>query len=141
VRLDRVAVPAGDRPAEGGGDVSVAFPYEVDLTGRTSTVDADRHLRDLIAQILFTAPGERVMRPDFGSGLLALTFEPNSVELAATTQFLVQGALQQWLGNLIEVQAVEVSTVDDVLSVEVRYVVLRTQQRKVDQFSAPGAAL
>ena len=116
--------------------MNIAFPYGVDATGRTSTVDDERHLRDLIAQVLFTAPGERVMRPDFGSGLLALTFEPNSMELAATTQFLVQGALQQWLGHLIAVEAVEVSAVEGTLSVLVQYVVLRTQQRKADQFSA-----
>lgn len=120
--------------------MNVGFPYGFDHTGRTATVDDEIHLRDLIAQVLFTAPGERVMRPDFGSGLLALTFEPNSYELAATTQFLVQGSLQQWLGHLIGVEAVEVSTVEGVLSVSVQYVVLRTQQRKVDQFSAPGAA-
>ena len=41
----------------------------------------DDHIRDLIEQVLFTSPGERVMRPDFGAGLLALVFEPNSVEL------------------------------------------------------------
>ena len=62
------------------------------------------HIRDLIEQVLFTSPGERVMRPDFGSGLLALVFEPNSTTLAATTQFLVQGALQQHLSHLIAVQ-------------------------------------
>lgn len=120
--------------------MNIAFPYSFDPTGRTATVDADTHLRDLIAQVLFTAPGERVMRPDFGSGLLALTFEPNSAELAATTQFLVQGSLQQWLGHLIAVESVEVSGVEGELRIDVRYVVLRTQQRKADQFTAPGAA-
>jgi phage baseplate assembly protein W len=118
---------------------NVAFPYRFDLTGRTATADDAVHLRDLIAQVLFTAPGERVMRPDFGSGLLALTFEPNSAELTATTQFLVQGALHQWLGHLIAVESVEVTGVDGALSVAVRYVVLRTQQRRTDQFRVPGA--
>ncbi len=118
--------------------MNVGFPYRVDPTGRTANVDDETHLRDMIAQVLFTAPGERVMRPDFGSGLLALTFEPNSMELAATTQFLVQGSLQQWLGHLIAVEAVEVSGVDGALYVSVQYVILRTQQRKVDQFTAPG---
>lgn len=120
--------------------MNIGFPYRFDPTGRTATVDDETHLRDLIAQVLFTAPGERVMRPDFGSGLLALTFEPNSLELAATTQFLVQGALQQWLGHLIAVEAVEVTGSEGVLQVSVQYVVLSTQQRKVDQFTAPGAA-
>ena len=75
------------------------FPYRFDGRGRTATADADDHIRDLIEQVLFTSPGERVMRPDFGSGMLALVFEPNSTALAATTQILVQGALQQHLGT------------------------------------------
>ena len=54
------------------------FPYHFDGRGRTATTGRDDHIRDLIEQVLFTAPGERVMRPDFGSGLLALVFEPNS---------------------------------------------------------------
>ena len=73
--------------------------------------------------MLFTAPGERVNRPDFGSGLLQLVFAPNSDELAATTQVLVQGALQQWLGDLISVEEVQVEAVDATLTVIVRYIV------------------
>lgn len=119
--------------------MNVDFPYAYAHTGRTAGADDAEHLRDLIAQVLFTAPGERVMRPDFGSGLLALTFEPNSVTLAATTQALVQGALQHWLGHLIAVEAVEVSAVEETLRVQVRWMELRSQQRHVDQFSAPGA--
>ncbi|HZN72019.1 MAG TPA: GPW/gp25 family protein [Micromonosporaceae bacterium] len=120
--------------------MNIDYPYGFDSSGRTATTDDDDHLRDLIAQVLFTRPGERVMRPDFGSGLLALTFEPNSVALAATTQALVQGALQKWLGHLIAVEAVDVQADDSTLEVSVRYVTLRTQQRRVDQFTAPSAA-
>ena len=119
---------------------NVAFPYGFDRTGRTAGADPGQHIRDLIAQVLFTAPGERVMRPDFGSGLLALAFEPNSIELAATTQFLVQASLQQWLGHLITVESVEVVTDDGLLSVTVAYSVNRTRERAVDQFTAPGVA-
>ena len=92
-----------DRPCP-----TLDFPYHFDGRGRTATTDRDDHIRDLIEQVLFTSPGERVMRPDFGAGLLALVFEPNSATLAATTQMLVQSALQQHLSHLIAVQAVEV---------------------------------
>jgi Bacteriophage baseplate protein W len=118
----------------------IDFPYGIDERGRTATTDPDDHLRDLIAQVLFTAPGERVMRPDFGSGLSTLTFEPNSVQLAAATQMVVQAALQRWLGRLIGVEDVEVDAEDGTLSVTVRYTVLRTQERRVDQFAAPGSS-
>ena len=116
------------------------FPYRFDASGRTATTTRDDHIRDLIEQVLFTAPGERVMRPDFGSGLLALVFEPNSTTLAATTQMLVQAALQQHLAGLIAVQAVDVRNDDGALRVEVRYTVLLDRSTHNATFTAPGAA-
>jgi len=115
-------------------------PFHIDALGRSAQTDDADHLRDLIAQVLFTAPGERVMRPDFGSGLLGLVFEPNSSTLAATTQMLVQGALQQHLGHLIAVHAVEVAPVDAALEVSVQYVVLRDRTAREARFSFAGAA-
>ena len=119
--------------------MNVDFPLHVDGSGRTATTGPDDHLRDLIELVLFTAPGERVMRPDFGSGLLGLVFEPGGPELAAATQHLVQGALQQELGHLIAVESVEVEHVEGTLSVEITYVVLATRERASDTFtrSAP----
>jgi uncharacterized protein len=116
------------------------FPYRIDGRGRTASTDDADHLRDLIEQVLFTAPGERVMRPDFGSGLMALLFEPNSSTLAATTQMLVQASLQQHLGHLIAVGEVVVEADDAALRVTVRYVVLRDGSGRTASFSVPGAA-
>jgi Bacteriophage baseplate protein W len=117
------------------------FPYHFDGRGRTAGSNADKHIRDLIEQVLLTSPGERVMRPDFGSGLLAMVFEPNSTALAATSQMLIQGALQQHLGHLIAVQAVEVEAVDSTFRVEVRYSVLGDGTSQVANFALPGGAL
>jgi phage baseplate assembly protein W len=114
---------------------NVDFPYHVDGRGRTADTGAGDHLRDLIEQVLFTAPGERVMRPDFGSGLLGLVFEPGGPELVATTQHLVQGSLQQELGNLIAVESVEVEQDEGTLTVSVSYVALQTQQRTSASFT------
>ena len=116
------------------------FPYHFDATGRSAATSAAEHIRDLIEQVLFTTPGERVMRPDFGAGLLALVFEPNSVTLAATTQFLVQSALQQHLSNLIAVQAVGVEAIDSALQVTVRYSVLRDASVQTASFVISGGA-
>ena len=115
--------------------MQIDFPYQFDERGSTAETDRDGHLRDLIEQVLFTAPGERVNRPTFGSGLMQLVFQPNSDELAATVQFLVQGALQQWLGDLIEVNGVQVTNEDSTIAVTVDYTVRRTQQRQIAQFS------
>jgi phage baseplate assembly protein W len=114
------------------------FPYHIDGRGRTAITDDAEHVRDLIEQVLFTSPGERVMRPDFGSGLAALVFEPNSTALAATTQMLIQGALQQYLGSLIAVQSVQVEAVDGAFRVDVRYALLRDGSVRIDSFAAPG---
>ncbi|MCF6256961.1 MAG: GPW/gp25 family protein [Gammaproteobacteria bacterium] len=110
------------------------FPYQIDGRGRTREArrdeDNDEYIKGLIEQLLFTAPGERVMRPDFGSGLQQLLFAGNSPELASTTQMLVQGALQQWLGNLIVVESVSIEAIDAALHVEVIYTVLRTRTQQ-----------
>lgn len=116
--------------------MNIAFPYRVDGRGRTAEAENDdAHLRDLIEQVLFTVPGERVNRPDFGCGLLQLVFAPNSVELAATLQVLVQGALQQWLGDLLRIDEVQLECVDATLSVQVRYTALRTQASRHASFT------
>lgn len=115
--------------------MTLDFPYHIDGTGRTATTDGSDHLRDLIYQVLLTAPGERVMRPDFGSGLLGLVFEPGGPETVASTQYLVQGALQQTLGHLITVDEVEVGQVEGVFNITVRYVVIQTRQSGVAEFA------
>lgn len=106
--------------------IQIDFPFHFDGRGRTATTDQNDHICDMIEQFLFTAPGERVNRPDFGSGLLQMVFEPNSPELAATLQLTVQAGLHQWLGDLIEVQDLQVSSEESILRVEVRYFVRRT---------------
>src|SRR5215471_15361438 len=111
--------------------MNIAFPFQFDGRGRTAEADETRHIRDLIEQVLFTAPGERVNRPEFGCGLLQLVFEPNSAELATATQFLVQGALQQTLGDLIQVNNVTVTANNSQLTVLIEYIVNSSQQQQV----------
>src|SRR6187455_1477947 len=106
--------------------MTLDYPYRFDRSGWTATTGDEDHIRDLIEQVLFTAPGERVNRPTFGTGLAQLLFAPTSPELATATQFLVQGALQQWLGDLIKFTGVQVESVDSTVTVTVQYVVLAT---------------
>lgn len=114
--------------------MNIRFPFQFDHRGRTSRSDDDEHIRQMIEQVLFTSPGERVNRPTFGSGLMQLVFQPNSEELSSTTQFLIQGALQQWLGDLVEVNSVLVKNQDSSLLVTVIYTIRRTQQSKSAEF-------
>lgn len=115
--------------------MEIAYPLRIDGRGRTADAGRDEHVRQMIEQVLFTSPGERVNRPTFGTGLLQLVFAPNSSELATATEFMVQSALQEWLGELIQVQAVNVESREATLQVTVQYMVRRTQQRQVAQFS------
>ncbi|MEL6159469.1 MAG: GPW/gp25 family protein [Cyanobacteria bacterium J06627_32] len=114
--------------------MQIDFPFYISAQQRTATTQGDEHIRDLIEQVLFTSPGERVNRPDFGSGLLQLVFAGNGDALATTTQFMVQGALQQWLGEVIQLEEVTVLRQDATLRVIVRYIVRRTQARRIDRF-------
>ncbi|HEY7043071.1 MAG TPA: GPW/gp25 family protein [Nocardioidaceae bacterium] len=114
--------------------MQVDYPLHVDRRGATALTDQDGHVRDLIEQLLFTAPGERVNRPTFGTGLLQLLFLPNSEPLAAATQASVQGALAQWMGTLITVKDVVVVADDATLVVTVQYVVNRTGEDTTAQF-------
>jgi len=118
--------------------MNIDFPFHFDNLGRTATTSDDDHIRDMIEQLLFTNPGERVNRPDFGSGLLQLMFAPNSPELAATLQFTVQASLQRWLGDLIEVQALEVTSEDSTLRVILQYLVRRSGEQRMETFEQGG---
>jgi uncharacterized protein len=117
--------------------MNVAFPLRADARGRTARADDSDHVRDLIEQVLFTAPGERVNRPTFGSGLMQLVFDPNRQEVATATQMLVQSSLQQWLGDLIQVEDATVEGGAEMLVVTIAYRLVRTQERRVEQFARP----
>ncbi|MCI3243705.1 MULTISPECIES: GPW/gp25 family protein [Streptomyces] len=112
----------------------IAFPFRADRRGRTAHAAHAAHVHDLIEQLLFTSPGERVMRPDFGCGLLDLVFAPNSPELVSTLELSVQASLQRWLGDLIDVVALDVVSDDNAVRVHLSYVLRATGARTDDVF-------
>jgi phage baseplate assembly protein W len=116
------------------------YPFGIDGNGAAALTLADDHVRDLIEQVLFTAPGERVMLPEFGCGLLKLVFEPNSELLAAATELLVRGSLQRWLEYVIDVSSVRVSADEERLVVDVEYVRLVDGREVAVRIVAPGSA-
>jgi len=119
--------------------MDISFPFTVDVRGRTASAGPDDHVRQMIEQVLFTAPGERVNRPDFGSGLLQLVFTPNSPEQAAAVQFSIAAQLERWLGDVVTVEGLDVETSESTLRITVQYVVLLTGERQVTTFVQPGA--
>lgn len=117
------------------------YPFHIGAAERTAAADHRDYVRDLIEQVLFTAPGERVNRPDFGSGVMQLVFGPAGAETAATVEFLVKGALQQFLPSVITVEAVDATAEDAVLSVRVDYVILDLGERVRTVFVREGGGL
>lgn len=115
--------------------MDIDYPFHPDGRGRSAEADYAHHVRDMIEQLVFTNPGERVNRPDFGSGLLQLLFATNSPELAATVQFTLQSALQRWLQDVIEVRSLQVVADDAAVTVQVAYLLLRTREEVDASFS------
>lgn len=118
----------------------IDFPFHFDVHGRSAPTTLDDHVRDLIMQTLFTEPGERVMRPDFGCSLKQLVFLPNSDALQSASQQIIQGALQRFLGELIAVERVEVRNADERLEIKVVYRRRDTGERREDSFLSVLAA-
>lgn len=102
----------------------VAHPLRRTGRGRTAVVDDRDYLRGLVEAVLFTRPGERVNRPEFGSGIDRLVFAPADGELAQATKALVHGALQRYLGDLLRVEDVAVEAEESTLRVTLVYVPL-----------------
>ena len=122
-------------------NTNVNFPFQFDGRGRTLDPNAgaqQNYLRQLVEQVLFTSPGERVNLPDFGSGLLQLPFVPNSFEMAAATQFSVQAALQKWLSNYVRVQSVTADVNKAILTVTVVYSPINSDVTEVQTFVYGG---
>jgi phage baseplate assembly protein W len=128
-----------------GALVHVGHPLRTTGRGRTALVDDETYVRGLVEAVLFTRPGERVNRPDFGSGVEQLVFAPADGELAQATKALVQGALQRYLSELLRVEDVAVEAVESTLRVTVVYTPLAAggpigEQRRLTVGGGTGAA-
>jgi uncharacterized protein len=118
--------------------MQVDYPLHFDALGRTASTGHTDHVRDMLELLLFTDPGERINRPDFGCGLRQLVFAPNSPELAAALQFTIQAAIQRELGDLIALQELQVLAEEATLQVQVAYVLLRTGEPQSAMFVQGG---
>lgn len=87
------------------------------------TEDADRHLKDKILAVLFTVPGERVNRPQFGVGLDRYVFESLDELTLAAFEFRVTEGLRRDIGDELIVDGVDIGTspADGQLLLTIRY--------------------
>jgi phage baseplate assembly protein W len=114
--------------------MNIDFPFHIDTRGRTAECDDAAHVRDMLEQLLFTNSGERVNRPEFGSGLMQLIFAPNSPELAAALQFTMRAAILQYLGDVLDLLGLDVASEDAALRIDIRYALKRTGEVRTDTF-------
>ena len=121
--------------------MNIDYPFHFGNRGRTATTSDDDHIRDMIEQVLFTAPGERVNRPTFGCNLMSLVFGPADGALSAAAKVMVQSALQQWMGDLIAVHDVLVDVEESTVRVTIQYIIRRTQEEIVAEFSSQSGAI
>ncbi|MDT5294747.1 MAG: uncharacterized protein QOJ76_1627 [Acidobacteriota bacterium] len=120
--------------------MQIEYPFQIADHGRVATTDYAGHVYQMIEQLLFTSPGERVNMPTLGCAVQQLVFASNSPELATATQALIHGALQQWLGDIIKVESVQVKNNDSALQILIQYLILRTQSRQVSTFQREVSA-
>lgn len=113
---------------------ALRFPIAVDAqAGRLARETSyDTYIGQLIRQVLLTAQGERINRPDFGAGLRQMVMAPNGPATASLAQTLVYHALTTWLGTFIMVQEVKAEAVLETLKITVVYLVrARGEQREL----------
>jgi uncharacterized protein len=111
---------------------AIRFPFAIDdrLGRLTQENDYEQYIKQLIRQVLFTAQGERVNRPDFGAGVKRLIFAPNSPATASLAQTLIYQALTTWLGTLIRTDDVRAEADNERLNIAIAYTILARQERR-----------
>ncbi len=120
---------------------AIRFPFSVDtgLGQLREETDRDAYIAQLVRQVLLTAPGERINRPTFGSGLSHRIFEATSVAGTALAETLVFQALDRWLGGLIRVESVAAFSSDSTLRVDLRYRILANGNRRFLNLEIPSS--
>ncbi|MGH7694247.1 MAG: GPW/gp25 family protein [Gemmatimonadaceae bacterium] len=114
--------------------MNIDFPLHFNALGHSAEASDAEHVRDMLEMLLLTSPGERVNRPDFGTGLLQHLFAPNSPEVATAMEFTTRAALQRWLGDVIDVHALTFTATDSRLNVELQYIIRATGERRSESF-------
>jgi uncharacterized protein len=111
---------------------SIRYPFAIDAAfGRLAQeTDYAEHVEQLMRQVLLTAPGERINRPDFGCGLKRMVFAPNSEVAATLAQVTVFEALNRWLSSVLVVSEVKAEAHEERLEIRIVYTLKARQERR-----------
>jgi len=116
--------------------MQINSPFSLDQHGQVALADDAAHVRQMILQVLFTVPGERVNLPDFGCGLDSLVFETTSSDMVGVKQAMIRGALLRWLGKIIRLDALETVPEGDRLRIHIVYTILSSGLRGTESILA-----
>ena len=108
------------------------WPMQVDHTGSLRMTDGAADLDRSMAVVLSTAPGERLMRPQFGCRIWELMFEPVTPNLLGLLDHAVRDALAQWEPRVVveDVEAVPEPHNPSLVTIYVKYRVKATNDRR-----------
>lgn len=119
---------------------SIKHPIAID-PGRGHLAEEEdyaSHVEQMIFQVLLTAPGERIHRPDFGCGIRRLVFAPNSELSASLAQVTIFQALNKWLGTAIDVNNVSATAIEERLQITIVYTLRARGERRYLNLEVTG---
>ena len=109
----------------------VGFPLQTDVAGSLVMPDEEEKVRQAIWIILTTAPGERVMRPDFGCGIHQLVFASINDASIGRAASEITAALMRWEPriDLLGVRITPDATEANCLRISIDYQIRSTNSR------------
>ena len=109
-----------------------AFPPQVNPSGGIALVSRERELEEAMRIVLLTYPGERPMRPDFGSRVRDFVFRSVDDEMTTALAFEVQTSLQRWEPrvDVLTVRATPDPDRNELVFVDIEYRVKGTNDRR-----------
>jgi uncharacterized protein len=114
--------------------ITMGFPFSVAPTGRTRTPTAEERISELLEMLLYTIPGERVMRPDLGTPVTELLFEGVTDALSVALRVAIHGALTQYLAGIVDVREVDVTTEDSTIDIAIAFAAFGEAESKTIVF-------
>lgn len=115
----------------------LAFPLRVGRDGPASSLRT-AHVREQIEQVLFTSPGERVFRPEFGAGVRGLVFEPAGSALREVASKRLRASLAEALEGEVDARTLEIdvrSTGEGDLTITIAYALATIGLREQHAFA------
>lgn len=112
-------------------------PFQIGALGQPRSASRERVIQQQIEQVLFTLPGERVNRPDFGCGVQRLVFAGASPEIAAAAEYVIRVGLTRFLSDVIRVDTVRVTADEASLFVDVLYTLQATGEEAAFSAARP----